>query len=258
LDDNPPDRQSLKFTLNPRDQFLRVLPYGVSDGAHNMAADEVLLESAVEDMSSLRFYGWSEPTVSLGYFQAEKLRRADEQLTKLPFVRRPTGGGTLVHHHELTYALALPADLVKQRHQSWQCRMHTVIGRALASLGVSTRTVAEEKKVGSLCFQHFTPGDLVLEAAKVVGSAQRKQRAALLQHGAILLATSPHAPALPGIRELTGRMLTPDEIVPVIEQEFAAQTGWVLMASEWMAIERKRSEELVQIKYGQPSWNQKR
>jgi lipoate-protein ligase A len=238
---------------------LRLLPYELADGAHNMGADEVLLESAVAGAGCLRFYGWSEPTLSLGYFQPHRLRGSDQRLAKLPFIRRPTGGGALVHHHELTYALGLPASLVRQGHQSWLGRTHTIIVEALASLGVSTATVAEEKQAADLlCSQHFTPGDLVVGAAKVVGSAQRKQRGALLQHGAILLATSPHAPALPGIRELTGRKLTPGEVIPILERELAAQTGWLLIAGDWTARERQRIEELVQIKYGQPSWNQKR
>jgi lipoate-protein ligase A len=237
--------------------MFRVLPFTIADGAHNMAADEALLESAVAGTASLRFYGWSEPTVSLGYFEPGKLLQKDE-LAKLPFIRRSTGGGTLVHHLELTYALALSADLLKQRHQSWLCRMHTIIARALANLGVFTVKAEEERMTGSLCFQHFTPGDLVLETAKVVGSAQRKQRGALLQHGAILLASSPHAPALPGIRELTGAMLTPGEIIPVLNRELAAETGWILNARNWTDAEQQRIRELVQIKYGQPSWNLKR
>src|SRR5437868_10093883 len=88
----------------------RLLRFARADGPHNMAADEVLLESAVAGMASLRFYGWSAPTVSLGYFQPERMRRADERLARLAYVRRPTGGGALVHHHEVTYALALPAN----------------------------------------------------------------------------------------------------------------------------------------------------
>jgi lipoyl(octanoyl) transferase len=240
--------------------MFRVLPFVVADGPHNMAADEVVLESAAAGTGSLRFYSWSEATLSLGYFQPHRLRGSDERLARLPFVRRPTGGGALVHHHELTYALSLPAGLVRQRHQSWLGRMHTIIAQALSSLGVAAATVSEEKKASDLlCFQHFTPGDLVVGAAKVVGSAQRKQRGALLQHGAILLASSPHAPALPGIRELTGRSVAAAEIVSALEREFAAHTGWMLTAAgDWTVTERQRIDELVQIKYGQPSWNQKR
>jgi lipoate-protein ligase A len=239
-----------------------------------MAADEVLLESAVAGQASMRFYGWSEATVSLGYFQPERLRRGDERLAKLPWVRRPTGGGALVHHHELTYALALPSELARsfggyahasrvhgtgRLADSWLCRMHTIIAGALTRLGVNPATVKEEKPPpGLLCFQHFTPGDLVVGVAKVVGSAQRRQRGALLQHGAILLATSPHAPVLAGIRELTGRSFASPEIVSTLEREFVAQMGWTLEAGDWTTVERQRTDNLVQIKYGQPAWNNKR
>src|SRR5262249_13270053 len=86
----------------------RLLPYTVADGQTNVATDEALLESALAGVATLRFYGWSEPTLSLGYFQSHTIRLADPLLAELPFVRRPSGGDTLVQHHELTYALALP------------------------------------------------------------------------------------------------------------------------------------------------------
>src|SRR5205085_11240257 len=79
----------------------RLLPYAVADGPHNMAADEVLLEAAFAGVASLRFYGWTTATVSLGYFQPERVRLDDGRLAGLPFVRRPSRGGTLVHHHEV-------------------------------------------------------------------------------------------------------------------------------------------------------------
>ena len=57
---------------------VRLLPYAVAGGAHNMAADEVLLEAALAGVASLRFYGWTEATVSLGYFQPERVRLHDD------------------------------------------------------------------------------------------------------------------------------------------------------------------------------------
>ena len=47
----------------------RLLPLAVADGPHNMAADEALLETALNGIASFRCYTWSEPTLSLGYFQ---------------------------------------------------------------------------------------------------------------------------------------------------------------------------------------------
>src|SRR5881227_917911 len=115
----------------------RLLPFEATDGPHQMAADEVLLAAAVEGVASLRFYAWDPPTLSLGYFQRADERLTDPQLAALPFVRRASGGGALVHHHEVTYALALPPGLPWQSGEPWPCQMHHVIQGALTGLGVT-------------------------------------------------------------------------------------------------------------------------
>jgi lipoate-protein ligase A len=242
----------------------RLLPYAVADGPRNMATDEVLLGSAEAGVASLRFYGWSGPTLSLGYFQPEQLRLEDPLLAPLPFVRRPSGGDTLVHHHELTYSLTLPAGPPWQSPGgSWLCRMHQVIARALARLGVSASSCAVPgagPAEGPLCFRHFTAGDLLLGGAKVVGSAQRRHRGALLQHGAILLARSPHTPSLPGIRELTGRDLSVEAVRDAVTEEFARDgDGWELVRGPSLTDGELRTiDELVAAKYASDHWNRKR
>jgi lipoate-protein ligase A len=229
----------------------RLLPYAVTDGPHNMAADEALLDAP----ASLRFYGWLEPTVSLGYFQPHAVR-----LAGLPYVRRPSGGMTLVHHHELTYCLALPAGAPWQGREPWLRRMHRVIAAALAGLGAGVRLhdAPDEHRDTPLCFRHFTTGDVLLGGAKVVGSAQRRHRGALMQHGSILLAQSPFTPELPGIRELTGAALKPDEVIIAIRSAFVGETGWSLTAAAWEDDELRRVEDLAREKYGGPAWNDRR
>jgi lipoyl(octanoyl) transferase len=239
---------------------VRFLPFAFADGPHNMAADEILLENAVAGSASLRFYGWSEPVLSLGYFQPQSVRQSDPALANLAWVRRPTGGGTLVHHHELTYAFALPAGLPWQaRGESWLLRMHAILAEALASLGVLVESVGEQVKRGEvLCFLHHTRGDLLIGDAKIVGSAQRRQRGALLQHGAVLLAASPFTPSLPGIAEQCGRRLSHEAVAGAVEKRFAQETGWRLDPFEWTLPERDQIETLAGEKYSQQSWNSKR
>jgi lipoate-protein ligase A len=242
----------------------RLLPFLSADGPHNMAADEVLLEGAVAGVASLRFYTWSEPTLSLGYFQPERLRHEDEKFSRLAFVRRPSGGMTLIHDHELTYALALPAGRPWQtagQAVPWLCRMHALIGQILRDWGIQASAAACEtapSDAQGLCFQHATPGDLLIGVAKVVGSAQRRQRGALLQHGAILLAASPAAPGLAGVAELTGRRPAPTELAAAITGAWEPETGWLLVPSSWTEAEARRIEELVDTKYTQDAWNRKR
>jgi hypothetical protein len=62
-----------------------------------------------------------------------------------------------------------------------------------------------------LCFERRSQGDIVVGDAKVMGSAQRRIDGALLQHGSLLLQSSPHAPSLAGLRELPGGSFT-DEV----------------------------------------------
>ena len=138
--------------------------------------------------------------------------------------------------------------------------MHAVIAAALRELGVAARATAEQEEPfhGALCFQHLTAGDLVIGRDKVVGSAQRRRQGALLQHGGILLAASPHAPVLPGIRELAGRSLTAAEVCTAFQDRLAQETGWILTPGTWTPAEQERIAELVGRKYGQSTWNGKR
>jgi lipoate-protein ligase A len=228
-----------------------------------MAADQALLESASGAWAiSLRFYTWPRATLSLGYFQPEAVRHSDARLEALPWVRRPSGGEALVHDREVTYALALPPGAPWQRRgESWLWRMHGVIAAALADLGVQGRPCGEgeERRLGEvLCFLHQTPADLLVDGAKVVGSAQRMQRGALMQHGGILLAASPAAPQLPGITELTGRSLSPQEVVGAVAERFGRATGAAVVPGGWSDLERRRIAELVTTRYTQPAWNSKR
>jgi lipoate-protein ligase A len=241
----------------------RLLPLEARDGVHNMAADEALLESAAAGAASLRFYTWSEPTVSLGYFQAERIRLTDSHLADLSWVRRPSGGAALIHDREVTYALAVPAGPPWQTGESWLKRMHAIIGRALAGLAVRAdpfKPACEETApfTGLLCFQHFTACDLMIKNAKVVGSAQRKQRGALVQHGGILLSESPYTPVLPGIRELSGQDLSADKVAWQVANVFETETGWKLEKGDWTVLERERVEVLAREKYGSDAWNRKR
>ena len=76
-----------------------------------MAVDEALLLDAAENgIATLRFYEWSEPTLSLGYFQRYDDRYSHAASRDCAIVRRQTGGGAILHDRELTYSLTLPAS----------------------------------------------------------------------------------------------------------------------------------------------------
>lgn len=240
----------------------RLLPTQSLSGPDNMATDEVMLHMAAEQgIASLRFYSWSEPTLSLGYFQAAADRCNDPLLADCAWVRRSSGGGAILHHHELTYCLAVPARAPWQSKELWVCRFHQTIAAAILEFGVESRSVVcgEEKKLDPfLCFLHQTGGDLLVNDSKIAGSAQRKMRGALMQHGSILLAQSPHTPALPGIAELAGRRIKCEELQSALIRQFASRSGWLIQCDIWNDDELRRRQEIAAEKYGTPAWNAKR
>ncbi len=99
---------------------------------------------------------------------------------------------------------------------------------------------------------------MLIGNAKVVGSAQRRLRGAVMQHGAILLAGSAHTPSLPGIRDLTGVSLEPELGCRAIVRALTATTGWKLEPADWSTGEQERNRALAETKYCQASWNDKR
>jgi lipoate-protein ligase A len=238
----------------------RLLPTQISNGPEQMAVDELLLEQAAnQGLATLRFYMWECPTLSLGYFQASAPALA--AFPGVPWVRRPSGGAALLHHIELTYALALPAGRQWQpaSGQNWICRMHHIIRQTLEAFGVRGSLCAQEEKRGEiLCFLHHTPGDLLVAGHKVVGSAQRKLRGAVLQHGGILLMSSHHTPQLPGIVDLGGPPRLFDELAPALRAAFHAATAWELQPGSLSESERQRVAEIRQQRYESDEWNRRR
>ncbi len=247
------------FPMHP---VLRRLEFQTADGPTLMATDEALTQSALAGQATLRFYGWDVPTVSLGYFQSHADLTLHPRLAGLPVVRRHTGGGAIVHHHELTYALALPAGQPWHNDESWLCRFHHVVQRALQKsniTSVETVVCGEEKKLGPfLCFQHQTPGDLVAGGAKIAGSAQRRPHGATLQHGSILLAQSEHTPELPGLRELTGRDISPAALAAAVTAALADDTGWAVEPGALTPEELADVSSIRDTKYASSDWTLKR
>jgi lipoate-protein ligase A len=223
---------------------LRALPFSTADGPENMAVDEVMLESALEGLASIRLYAWQVPTLSLGYFQRHQDRLADNGLAALPWVRRSTGGGAILHSGDLTYAIALPPDIAKSRKPAdWHCRIHHALAKVLQQLGVDARVLAGQRESSAhpafLCFADPQPGDVLLASQKIVGGAQRVRAGALLQHGSIQhpIAESQRGPLF---------------------DAFVAALGWQAMTAPWTTGETDRIRDLVQTKYGTASWNCRR
>lgn len=193
-------------------------------GAWNMAFDEALLDAAAQRGEILlRIYRWAEPTLSLGHFQKTPPADLPDSLAVLPRVRRLSGGGAILHHHEWTYGLTVPkSHPLAVRPETLYEAVHGWLIAALALCGVESRMrglTAVGTDADFLCFRRGDPRDVVVAGRKVIGSAQRRRRGAVLQHGSVLLTRSAFAPDLLGLRDLVPNL--PDDPLLGV-REFAA------------------------------------
>lgn len=177
-----------------------------------MAIDEALLAHAEPGGPLvLRIYQWSEPTLSLGHFQATSDIPAP--LQSMPWVKRKTGGGAIVHDLELTYSIIVPkqpGNDQKGPNEELYRSVHQSILDGLIAMGFAaqlaescTCSIANAEHPNPfLCFLRRSPIDLVVGPHKILGSAQRRTMSGLLQHGSLLLRHSSFATELLGLNDL--------------------------------------------------------
>jgi len=176
-----------KATVPPMRDAWYLLRSGPGEPAFNMAADQALLDSVgTFGFPVLRFYSWSRPAATFGYFQ----RHADiAALTPLrPLIRRSTGGGLVPHDADWTYSLAVPtghpwyhlaaADSYARIHQ-WVCDAFQVVG-----IPTQLAPCCDPSGPGQ-CFIGSEKSDLLHLGRKIAGAAQRRSRLGLLIQGSV-------------------------------------------------------------------------
>ena len=256
-----------------------------ANGAWNMAVDETLLEAAAaEGQCALRFYQWAEPTLSLGYFQACADRSQHEASSRCAVVRRTSGGGAILHDIDVTYSLAVPErhPLAANRLRTYRV-VHNALIEVLARLKIEASLfgcgeaglgcgsvkgdspIFADTKIGTvprrepfLCFQRRSPGDVLVKGEKVAGSAQRRCRGAILQHGSVLLARSAAAPELDGLKELTARTIPVEEFIQAWLEKLSGALAIRWQRGGLSEAHRRRAARLATEKYGSAAWTNAR
>lgn len=152
-----------------------------------MAVDEALLEAMPRlGRPVLRFYSWTEPAVSFGYFQ--KFAYVESLTPVRPLVRRPTGGGIVPHLGDWTYSVVVPttAPWYSLTARDSYRRVHEWIQSAFTSLAVDTELAPQPlRDRPGQCFAGYEQFDLLLQGRKIGGAAQRRRRDGLLIQGSV-------------------------------------------------------------------------
>lgn len=284
--------------------MIRVLSTPGCSAAYNMAVDEALLDSCRRDagrrdagrkneygrdaeMMTLRIYSWRPPAVSIGYGQEAEKEIDPRQCERygIDLVRRITGGRAVLHDQELTYSLVAPDS-----HPALGGRSGVML-RAVSDALVETLKYfdvpaeqAMEGRCGSgdhddVCFTATGRYEITAVGRKLAGSAQRRSRGVVLQHGSVLLGPGHRRlpllmPALePERRETIARLLnhrtvSVSELIP----ELPSFEEWTDRLSRSMldrlnvegkkdvldAEERRAAESLVRTRYGNADWTYRR
>ena len=215
------------------------------DAAFNMALDEALLENISRlGQPVLRFYGWTEPAATFGYFQKFSEVAAATKLH--PLIRRPTGGGIVPHDADWTYSAIFPPghEWHSLKAEESYRRIHDWLRLAFAELKIETELAPCCKKtLPGQCFIGHEKFDLLWRDKKIAGAAQRRNKSGLLIQGSV------QPPPLKLARddfEVAMRV--------VAEKNFAVT--WKNFAPDSEL--RTHAETLAQEKFSQTNYNQKR
>ncbi len=247
-------------------------------GAWNMAVDEALL--MVNTGPVLRLYAWDPACLSLGYGQ----RVADIDRERLEdmgwdLVRRPTGGRAILHTDELTYCIVLPAghplaagDVVTSYR-----RLSRALVAGLSVLGQHPR--AEENSQsrghnGPVCFETPSQYEITLDGRKLVGSAQLRREAGIMQHGSIPLRGDigricdvlrySNRDQRQSAQQLVRQQATTlprvawQVVADALVKGFETALDVTFTNSELTIAERKKAQHLAVDVYANPAWTERR
>lgn len=299
--------------------MMRILSTPGCTAAYNMAVDEVLLDACRRDAGrtdagradarqpdagrtdteqpdagrrdsetmALRIFSWRPPAVSIGYGQEAEREIDPRQCDRygIELVRRITGGRAVLHDQELTYSLVAP-----ESHPALGGRsglMLRAVSEALVETLKHFKILAEpamEGRCGSggnadVCFTATGRYEITVAGRKLAGSAQRRSRGVVLQHGSLLLGPGHRRLPLlmpvhePERRETIARLLNHRTIsVAELIPDPPSFEEWTDRLSRSMlerlnvegrtdvldTEERQAAESLVRTRYGNADWTYRR
>jgi lipoyl(octanoyl) transferase len=135
---------------------------------------------------ALRLYNWAEPALTIGFHQ-KHFSFSDSSLD-IPVIKRPTGGGAVLHYDDITFsicaeaagalALGIPAcsEIISRMFQG-----------AFQGCGIKTEIKGGNHAFSSICFSRPSPFELVIGENKIMGLALAKKKGFFLIQGVIPL-----------------------------------------------------------------------
>ncbi|MFH1398368.1 MAG: biotin/lipoate A/B protein ligase family protein [Candidatus Omnitrophota bacterium] len=258
----------------------RIIPGRFNDPYTNMAIDEAIAREQLAgyELPTLRFYGWSPASFSLGYFQdAFKVLNIPKcEKARIPFVRRFTGGEAIFHDQELTYSLSLPQitpGLFNTVKESFKINSSFIL-KAYRKLGLDAGFVSQglsQRARGpaeALCFESSEEYDIMVRGRKLGGSSQRRIKNIIFQHGSIPIKFdfNKFKPFLNqdiyglgdkviSLEEALGTRISFNDLEKLLKESFEKVFKVELIEGDLSFKESESADRLKKEKYQSPEWN---
>ncbi len=246
-------------------------------GAWNMAIDEAMLLAHTAGLTppTLRLYRWQPPAISLGLLQPfEAINETACRQLGFEIVRRPSGGGAVLHQHEITYAVVVDGKLcpygssVLSTYRWLAEGLKAGLKRLGVDISLSPPSQSTSPATKSFCFARLTDADLSVNGRKLGGAAQARKRNFLLQHGSIPLQLDMEAierifgstdrGQFTWVEEVLGRDIALDEFAEALVQGFSEALGIAFTVSGLTPAEQQLTNLLFRYKYSAVEWTKEK
>lgn len=165
-----------------------------------MDFDINLAQTCKPDEAFFRLYQWQPYCISLGANQSfNDINIAKAHLDNIEVIKRPTGGRAILHAEEITYSIVLPVkDELTPRKIYEKISSALIKGLELYNPLLADSELEKlepdflsllKQPSGVLCFGSSAKNEVKFAGKKIIGSAQRKLKSVILQHGSILCGT---------------------------------------------------------------------
>ena len=253
----------------------RLLNMGKNNAATNMAIDEAILLAQKEQPNpTLRFYDWTQPAFSFGYFQdiAGEVDIDACRVDDIELVKRMTGGGTVIHGWELTYTLILPRSDGEIRIANAYQRIGQSLTQAFQKLGIPAQCYVSctdtAETAPNICLTNPAEHDVMSDNnKKLAGVSVRRNRHGIMFQGYISVDIPPpeiltRVSKDPDTQQMLhekstaintdGRSITRKALIQAISETF--DLGIAFKSGKMSSTERKQTETLVKTKYATAAW----
>jgi lipoate-protein ligase A len=253
---------------------VRIIPMSSHDGYTNMALDEAVLLSKIP---TLRFYSWSRPCVSIGYFQKiSEIHTGYLERNSIDLVRRITGGKGVYHWKEVTYSLVLPLSSVPEALTDSYRQIAQSLVAGLNKMNLSVNMKTPQGRAFPDCFQSSGWYDIYVGHKKIAGSAQLRRNGMLLQQGSILIKADMSVwnqcfkeRKRGGVKQKNTSMVTSlnfelqkqcniKTVAALLAEGFAETLHITLYRQGFTDKEKQLADKLYRLKYHTTAWNCRR